>query len=254
MTNNHFIELPHSINLRTLAGYQTKDGRFIKPNKILRSGALDQLTVEDSQRLADDYGVGLVIDLRTDEEARRHPDCLPPDARYYQLPVMPFSDHASFSQRLKRHFTKSEDPVVHMYKKMLTDSHAKSAYQDMFTLLLNHTDDDQSVLIHCTAGKDRTGVAAMLVEAALGVPEETIQADYLLSNVSLECSKIQLAVTRSNQSDQVETMGSLPVNRANLQAVFRLIAHDYESWADYLETELNVSQDNLATMQRAYLI
>lgn len=248
MPNNHILEVPHTINMRTLAGYRAKDGRTIKPNKLLRSGALDQLTQADAQQLADDYGVGVVIDLRTDDEVRRHPDVLPPNARYYQLPVMPFSDHASFSQRLKRHFAKPEDPVVHTYKKMLTDSHAKSAYQDMFNLLLNNADDNQSILIHCTAGKDRTGVAAMLIEAALGIPEETMQADYLLSN-----ARELASTTQSTHGNQVETMGTLPAKEANIRAAFTLMTNDYDSWTDYLESELDLSQNDLMTLQKAYL-
>ncbi|WP_203623698.1 tyrosine-protein phosphatase [Lacticaseibacillus sp. 866-1] len=253
MTNNHILEVPHAINLRTFAGYRAKDGRTIKPDKLLRSGALDQLTQADAQQLADDYGVEEVIDLRTDDEVRRHPDILPPEARYYQLPVMPFSDHASFSQRLKRHFAKPEDPVVHTYKKMLTDSHAKSAYQDMFSLLLNNPDDNQSVLIHCTAGKDRTGVAAMLIEAALGIPEETMQADYLSSNVGLKSSGIIAPETRSTHGNQVESMGALPAKKVNIQAVFELIAREYNSWANYLETQLELSSTDLTTLQKIYL-
>jgi protein-tyrosine phosphatase len=251
MTDAHTLPIPNAINLRTLAGYKTTDGRMIKPNKLLRSGSLNMLTASDAERLASDYGVGTVIDLRMDEEIQRNPDVLPQGVSYYQLPVLPFSDHATFSQRLKRRFAKPEDPTARMYRKMLTDSHAVTAYRDMFELLLSNTEEGSAVLIHCSAGKDRTGVAAMLIEAALGIPDETIKQDYLLSNVALK--SFQSIKKNTDNRNQLEIMRTHPATEDNVLAILKSIDDNYQSWPGYLKRRLGLSYADLQTSRQIYL-
>jgi len=249
MTNSHILIISNATNLRNLAGYESADGRRITANKLLRSGALNQLSSTDAEKLAANYGVIAVVDLRMDEEVSLNPDVLPNNTMYYQLPVLPFTDHANFKQRLKRRFAKPESPTVHMYKKMLTDSHANEAYRGMFDLLLNNTVDGQAILIHCTAGKDRTGVAAMLIEGALSIPDETIRADYLLSNTSLNVANSQ----SESHGNQVEAMRLQPANEENVQAIFQVIHDEYGSWSEYLQTQLGLTADDLAELHEIYL-
>lgn len=254
MTASRFIPIQNAINLRTLSGYQTTDGLIIKPNKLLRSGMLSHLSQDDAEVLATQYGLSVVIDLRMDEEIRRDPDTLPQAANYYQLPVLPFSDHANFSQRLKRRFTRPENPSVRMYRKMLTDSHAKAAYREMFDILLNNTSEGQAVLIHCSAGKDRTGVGLMLVEGALGLSNETIRADYLLSNDPL--AGLNTSAHQGNRSDhhtQIESIGQQPATHENVHTIFNLIQKDYSSWQEYLTTELRLTETDMSELRHIYL-
>ncbi|MDP4467176.1 tyrosine-protein phosphatase [Lacticaseibacillus paracasei] len=252
MTDTHTLSIPNSINLRTLAGYKAYDGRIIKANKILRSGRLSKLSPNEAELLATNYKVVTVADLRTDEEIKREPDVLPQDAAYYQLPVLPFSDHSSFTERLKRRFAKPEDPTTRMYRKMMTDSHATSAYRDLFNLLLNNTEDNQALLIHCSAGKDRTGVAMMLIEAALGIPDDTIRRDYLLSNDLLAASgELNNSEDRSTHADSMRTQ---PATEENIQAVLNVIHGSYQSWTDYLQRQIGLSTTDLAVLKQSYLL
>ncbi|MFD1393596.1 tyrosine-protein phosphatase [Lacticaseibacillus jixianensis] len=254
MTGSRFLPIQNAINLRTLAGYQTVDGRIVKPNKLLRSGALSHLSQQDAKVLAHNYGLSVVIDLRMDNEIRREPDILPQDANYYQLPVLPFSDHANFSQRLKQRFAKPENPSVRMYRKMLTDSHAKAAYREMFDILLNNSDEEQAVLIHCSAGKDRTGVGLMLIEGALGLPKETIRADYLLSNDPKAGLKTSTSLDkRSTHHSQIESIGQQPATHENAHTVFTLIQNEYQSWQEYLTSQLGLTELDIEDLQHIYL-
>src|SRR5699024_12834665 len=61
--------------------------------------------------------------------------------------------------------------------------HAQAAYRKMFNVLLENDKEGESVVFHCTAGKDRTGVAAFLILSALGVSEKQIVEDYLYTNL-----------------------------------------------------------------------
>ena len=249
MTNPHFIQIPNVTNLRTLAGYESADGRHIKANKLLRSGALNRLTPTDAEKLANNYGVSAVIDFRMNQEVSLNPDVLPENTMYYQLPVLPFTDHATFTQRFKRRFARPESSTVHMYKKMLTDSHANEAYRGMFDLLLNNTGKNQTLLIHCTAGKDRTGVGAMLIEGALGIPDETIRTDYLLSNEALDTSLSQ----SDDDGNKVKALRLQPANEDNVRAIFQVVHDEYGSWPEYLRTQLGLPAEDLVTLQQIYL-
>lgn len=254
MKDTKILPIPHSINLRTLAGYKSTDGRIVRTNKLLRSGNLSELSVIDAEKLATLYGVVTTVDLRTDAEILNEPDVLPKNTSYYHLPVLPFSDHATFMQKLRRRFARPLEPTLQMYKKMLTDSHANAAYRDMFQLLINNTENDQAILIHCSAGKDRTGLAVMLIEAALGIPDETIRYDYMLSNYALTASEGLNQISQNNVYDRVEMMRNKPASDANLQVVFSLIHSEYQSWKNYLQLRLGLSATDLKTLRRIYLI
>lgn len=245
MTANQLVPLPNAINLRSLAGYPTADGRTIKPNKLFRSGDLSHLTHAEAEQLRDQYQVKTVIDLRSDDEVKRRPDQLADGMSYYQLPVFPFADHASFGQRLKRRFAKPEDPIAHIYKKMLTDSHALAAYRDMFDLLLSRTEDNRAILIHCTAGKDRTGVAAMMVEGALGVTEESMQADYLASNRALETKGL---LQQKRLRSETHDLGSHPATNETFRIVQQLVNNSFGSWAEYFNQMIKFSSNSLITL------
>lgn len=251
MTDIHILPLANAINLRTLAGYETKDGHRIKANKLLRSGLIADISQKDADKLANDYGLIAVVDLRMNEEIECHQDILSPSVAYYQMPVLPFTDYVSFVQRLRRYFTKAENPMVELYKKMLTDSHANTAYRGLFDLLLRNSVPGASVLFHCTTGKDRTGVAAMLIEAALGVPEATIRKDYLLTNEVL--STIRGFTGSDNDLLETETTNIHLARNVNVQAVFDVIHLEYGNWTTYLEQQLNLTTQERTTLRKIYL-
>ncbi len=72
--------------------------------------------------------------------------------------------------------------MIQVYVDLINQDHSKQAYRQFFDLLLANDKEDQSLLFHCTAGKDRTGMGAVFLLSALSVPEETIRTDYLLTN------------------------------------------------------------------------
>ena len=174
------LELEEGINFRELGGYLTEDGRKIKWHKLLRCGSMAQLTKNDVDYL-DQYGVRYIIDLRSPEESNYSPDKYPDKAQYFQDTVYPFS--FSLFKNLgiinnMRLGASNMDFGRQTYLQMLLDPHAQAAYRKMFNILLENDKEGESVVFHCTAGKDRTGVAAFLILSALGVSEKQIVEDY----------------------------------------------------------------------------
>ena len=179
------LELEEGINFRELGGYLTEDGRKIKWHKLLRCGSMAQLTKNDVDYL-DQYGVRYIIDLRSPEESNYSPDKYPDKAQYFQDTVYPFS--FSLFKNLgiinnMRLGASNMDFGRQTYLQMLLDPHAQAAYRKMFNVLLENDKEGESVVFHCTAGKDRTGVAAFLILSVLGVSEKQIVEDYLYTNL-----------------------------------------------------------------------
>lgn len=179
-------------NFRDLGGMETADGRRIKPHRLLRSGHLHDITPEDRRRLEEEFRLKTVVDLRTTGEMQRKPDIVLPGVAYIHCPI--FENQA---EGVTRETVTEDDPVGRMIAmaqkmegqafqrmrelyKIFFDDHGIQMYRRFFDLALQQ--EDGAILWHCTMGKDRCGTAAALLETALGVPYETVLADYLLTN------------------------------------------------------------------------
>lgn len=255
MNPQRLLPIPHAINLRELGGYPTVDGQYIAWKKLLRSGSLGHLRPEGSAMLAE-YGVIFDIDLRSDNEVANRRDRLPQGIAYQNLSVYPFVDRTSLFTKLRQKLRGGniEDAMADTYCQMLTDSHANGVYRQLFDILLSNTHPDESVLFHCTAGKDRTGVGAMMIEGALGVPEATIREDYLLTNLVLEDpQQMAHADLRHGADAFVNQMNAHQAETSNYDAIKRLVTNTYGDWAGYLTKQLRLSAGDLADLRKLYL-
>lgn len=164
------IELGGTLNLRDLGGYPAAGGGFVRWRTLLRSDALHKL---DSGGLAmlSELGLRTVVDLRTQLEAETAPSALG------GLPVR--LAHISI---LSGDMQSLPLDLEAIYRYMITEcGDAIGAAVKMLCAV-----DALPALVHCSAGKDRTGVVIALVLAALGVPDQVIAADYALSSTYLD--------------------------------------------------------------------
>lgn len=162
------LSLDATRNTRDLGGYPTEDGKTTRLARFLRSDPPSGLTVHDLEYLGT-YDIGCVIDLRTDLEISRAPDSEIPGARYENYPLL----DGLQSDRVKGDYPPS---MTELYVGLLERS--QDTLLKVFRSMLA---TKGCVLFHCTGGKDRTGVIAMLLLKLAGVSDELVVADYTVS-------------------------------------------------------------------------
>lgn len=171
------LPLDGGVNFRDVGGYRTGDGRAVRWGRVYRAGSLAELTVEDVAYLGR-LGLRLSCDLRSAEEVERRPDRLPPDVTVLSRPI------AAEVGRLRRVWALFR--LRHRIQELLQNAYTIMLDQNgpLMAEIIRLASDPTNLplVIHCTAGKDRTGLAAALLLLALGVPEQTVIADYTLSN------------------------------------------------------------------------
>ena len=167
------------------------------PGVFLRTAALANATEEDIRILQDDYHLSTIVDLRMTAEAESAPDPEIEGVKYLHLGIIDEEEMAAKRQAISAEvmegldLSKKTDQLKlairlgiisdQMYVEFLSGEPGKAGYARLFRELLA-LPEGGSLLFHCTQGKDRTGCAAMLILSALGVDEETILADFMLTN------------------------------------------------------------------------
>ena len=171
------LPLAGGVNFRDVGGYHTTDGRVVRWGRVFRAGSLAGLTDEDVACLGR-LGLRLSCDLRSWEEMIARPDRLPPGAVARHTAV---ATEVGPVRRVIALFRKR-----HRIQELLQDAYTVMLDQNgpLFAGIIRAAADPANLplVIHCTAGKDRTGLAVALLLLTLGVPEETVIADYTLSN------------------------------------------------------------------------
>ena len=174
-------------NFRDLGGYETQTGQSIAWGKLYRSGVMAELTSADYEYL-DRLGIKVICDLRSAAERTHEPTnwaAAPVEMLTFPDPV---SDNASLLGAIFQKPDLSADDVkaamAGFYRETLFQQDV--AYSAMFAALAT---DETPLTFHCSAGKDRTGVGAAMVLAALGVPEASIVEDYVLSDKIVDYRK-----------------------------------------------------------------
>lgn len=175
-----FLTFDHISNARDLGGLPAADGRRVKPGLLLRTAKLSDASEEDLSRLS---GVRHIVDFRDEYERAAHPDRPIPGAEYHALSALPGLP----PEELPDPARDSRDPDFRtmfreIYRLLAEGGDAETAYRAFFEILLRR---DGPVLFHCTQGKDRTGIAALLVLAALGVDAGAALDDYALTSEGL---------------------------------------------------------------------
>jgi len=162
------IAVEGTFNIRDLGGYITENGET-QWRRVLRADGLHRLDAEGVAVLLDE-GVSTVIDLRHDRELAKQPD--------------PFNGHPSVTyhnvslfEQLAPEPGDTGDVLLDLYKKALT--HRQAEIAKVLTMIADAPQG--TVLFHCTAGKDRTGIVAALILALVGVEAATIVDDYAMT-------------------------------------------------------------------------
>jgi len=253
------IEVTGSRNLRDLGGYRTLDGREIKKGVLYRSDHLSKITKRDLETVAA-LGVKTVYDLRNEEETESFPQRLPEivPVNVVSLPVF----YQGLDPRMMaRRIVISGDVEDGDFHHIMIEAYQTYAleFRSQWSSLLKGLAEPETLpaLIHCTYGRDRTGVAVAIILSSLGVPREKVMEDYLLSNKFWE-SKTDFYSCLANwascfRTPRNEVRALMEVRPEYLQAVFLAIEEHYGSFDNYLDQGLGIDEQTLERLRTALL-
>jgi protein-tyrosine phosphatase len=166
-----WLALDGPVNFRDLGGYRTTDGREVRHGLVFRADSLHTMTDEDVRRVVDEHGVGVVVDLRTAAEVDL-------------IGVGPIRDavgnwhNVSIFDETQRARDADSAPTTMADEYVAMLGRTSSHFVRVLDIMATAADP---AVFHCAAGKDRTGLIAALLLHVLGVDDETIAADYALT-------------------------------------------------------------------------
>jgi protein-tyrosine phosphatase len=239
----HF-NLAGASNFRDLGGYPGKDGRAVRWRQIFRSNHLGHLTEADVDVLR---GLGLksAFDLRGIDE-RATAMCAIEEIAVHSLPIEPTvvgELRALLDAGSPLSSTEVADEMRNSYRSYVRQNTPR--FHALFTHLL---EDHAPLVIHCTAGKDRTGFACALILHALGVPDDLIAQDYLLTNRFYRPDPSSIT-----DLPEAVTQVLTSVEASFLAASFDVISADYGDLDSYFREGLGVGPRERAALEARYL-
>ncbi len=239
-------------NFRDIGGYRTADGRGVRWGQVYRSGTLHGLTDDDLVYLAQ-LEVKLICDLRTGDEMKSEPDRVPEGVNYVSLPVHSQRSRSESSRQLRALLINPPylgKLMLEAYTKTMMDENAQSIGGALRGLA---EADNLPAVIHCTAGKDRTGITIALLLLVLGVPEEVVIADYSLSNLYYEAVReVVKELVKPLMRLGVTTDDLYPLLIANpetLRAALVYLREKYGSVEAYLRDKAGIGEDEIARLK-----
>lgn len=218
-----WVPLQGAVNFRDVGGYLTASGATVRWRRLFRSDALDDLTVENVQRLTASLGLHTVLDLRCAEERAATGSW---SAARHELPIFELP---------------SIEPVVapgvalhDVYLNIL-----RRRADRIREVLVAVVESEHPLVFHCSAGKDRTGLISAVLLGALGVSDDDISRDYALTGLVLPLMATRL-------------QGLPPVlrtaDRATMQSVLRTIRSAHGSMLGYV-LDIGVGAEAIANLR-----
>ena len=246
------LKIPRVSNFRELGGYSARDGRSVKWGQLYRSGHLADLTPRGLDLLTN-LDLSTIIDFRSAYEAQRHPDRVPPDVREIHLPVMDQANR-EMSQEIRERIKNNnfdgfsaDHLITKAYRQFPTEF--TLAFKTFIHAVLDA--NGKPVLWHCTAGKDRTGYATAILFRILGVDQETIYRDYLLSNqyVKRLNKKMLTAIFFRGYKAYRMIKPLMGVQLDWLKVAFNTLDEEWGSFESYVRDGLDLSSFDVRQLQ-----
>lgn len=270
------IALEGTINTRDLGGYKTSDGRKIKFKRIIRTDNLSRITDNDIKYLLENYNPKFDLDLRSENECQRKKDKPIPGCLLLYLPVSENLDRLGIEHPHEEFITDSKDldglinfiyrlskdgdvtnAMEESYKTFLSSPSGKKNYRKFFEILIQNKEG--SVIFHCADGKDRAGIASALFLSLMGVDENTVKKEYLLTNDNTydkaysryNYLKNECHITNEKLLNSVKMLAGVRINWLN--AALELINISYGGIESYFINELGFNKSDLKELKDNYL-
>ena len=245
-------------NLRTLGGLTAGNRVKLKANRLYRSDSIAFLQAEDQDRLQN-LQLAVVTDFRSVAELNKDPYQHRSEFNYVQRPIPVMGENGQEDLLAVLQQVESEEEMIdwlcERYRSMVAEF--SGIFSDWLQSLLDESQYPQ--LFHCTAGKDRTGVATALLLKLLGAPDAAIMDDFLLSNtLSAEHIERKMAGEKVFHwlTDDVDTRFLRPllgVRKEYLKSTFDFIQQEYGDFEHYARQGLRFDQSDLKQLKEVLL-
>jgi len=252
------LKLEGAQNFRDLGGYATEDGSTVRWGLFYRSDNLASLTDADLERVSE-LGLKRVCDFRGAEEKADAPDRLPetnpPAVAELEIFDESFSSSDLGEKFMSGEFKDFDGRALLIEANRMFVTRFVDRYASMFDRLMNPS--NLPAVVHCTAGKDRAGLASALILRTLGVPIETIFEDFLLTN-HYTANRIErlsriVGVVSLFGMDPEQIRPLLSVERAFLEAAFETIDKEHGSFDAFRRDALGIDDAELAAFREMAL-
>ncbi|MCB5951532.1 tyrosine-protein phosphatase [Enterococcus sp. BWT-B8] len=242
-------------NFRQLGGIQTNTGKMVKKNRLLRSGEVYQLNKKSLDALHE-HELVKIIDLRGEKEITTRPDDQLNNVSYQWIDIMKDVHHDASMEDLfdVADIGAVDRHMIKIYENLILNDGAQEGYRKYFSELLSI--EKGSVLFHCFAGKDRTGVAAALTLELLDVPRESIYVDYLETNVQRQKPNelfLAEAAAKGLSPEQLAGMKvAMEVKKEYLDRAYQLIDQHFGDIQSYTKDVLKLSKNDIQLLNHLY--
>jgi len=242
MTVERLIALEGAVNFRDLGGYATEDGLRTRWRVLFRADGLSELTETDLEVMRE-LGIRTVVDLRSGQEV---------DQSRFNVEAHPVTfHHYPFIKALPNaeDFARAPGFLGTQYTEMLDEA----TPQIIGALSALAAPDARPAVFHCTAGKDRTGLLSALVLSLLGVPEETVIADYALSGAAMTRLRAKLIEKYPDGKSLIADSDVLfSADPSNMVALFAHLRNRYGTVAGYA-ARVGVPEDVVQRLRQSLL-
>ncbi|WP_342046737.1 tyrosine-protein phosphatase [Bacillus sp. OTU530] len=235
------LPLKNAFNVRELGGYPNSNGKVTKHHYLLRADDLFNLDENDIDLLLS-YGVTAVVDLRSAFELSSYPDPFSKinQVNYINIPLL--ADDVVEPDITKVMTENLERFLTDIYLGMIKDS--TEAIRNVFEFIAKQ---EGCVLFHCAAGKDRTGIIAMLLLGLAEVSRPDIIANYILTEVYIKENTI---MQQNAEQIPAELMQSKP---AYIEPVIDYILSTFENFENYL-IHIGLTKELLLTIKNKMIL
>lgn len=252
--DRRFVSLAGTHNLRAVEDWHTSGGRRLRSGILYRSSGLEELTQADAAMLAP-FGIAKVVDLRSEHERVRLPSQwhgVPSPRTWSKAHCAAAADLAVLIQGPPLNLEELREALLGVYRSFPED--LGPALAEVFSTLLS---DQGGVLVHCAAGKDRTGFVIAMTLRALGICEEDVLADYFLTNQVFEEARSRYQERAHIAALESHTPGAtrmmLEARGEYLAAADAVVAARWGSFEDYLEAVAGLDGTQRETLRTLLL-
>jgi protein-tyrosine phosphatase len=248
-SNQRVVRMQGAVNFRDVGGYKTTDGRSVKWGKVFRSADISHLTDKDVQVMESKH-IHTVIDFRGVKEAQQAPDRLPANTDYTLSPAG--SDSLPGAAQIAAMVREGGGFLEKFYG---STQYFGERYKPLFQKLVSMP-EDQSLLYHCTGGRDRTGMATALFLYVLGVPQQKIEEDFVASNVYLAPMNARMFAGMQSATGMTEAQISqaMALRPELLHVFFQSIRNKYGSVENFMQQEMGIGPKEIALLKQKYTV